>query len=229
MFIVSNDAEPYHVMRREIEIGFRLGEMCERMLVKHVVYSNVDYIYRVTGTRCSRYDGKGEIEYYLRSLDVPLTTLRLPLSFGYLISTFTPVKESNDTVFHGTVDAHLKFDGMFYGDVGQVVKLVFERPNIFIGKTIGLTADRISIEECVRTLSSLRRSELGEWRYEKLPMKEYQKDKRINREFATILDFHTSFGPIRDPQTTRALHPHIQTFSDYVKNSSDNIIKIFKL
>lgn len=51
VFIVTNDTEPALAMRREMEIGVKLAEMCERLQIKHVIYSAVDFVFRITGTR----------------------------------------------------------------------------------------------------------------------------------------------------------------------------------
>ena len=49
---------------------------------------------------------------------------------------------------------------------GPVVKLAFERPNIFIGKTIGLTVDRIDINKFVKQMEEVFKKQ--RWRYEKV-------------------------------------------------------------
>ena len=53
--------------------------------------------------------------------------------------------------------------------VGPVVKIAFERPNIFVGKTIGLTVDRIDINQFVEEIRDTFKddSEYG-WRYERV-------------------------------------------------------------
>lgn len=229
VFIVTNDAEPALPMRREMEIGVKLAEMCERLQIKHVIYSAVDYVFRITGNRCSKYDGKGEIEYEMRGMGLPLTVLKLPLSYDYLVNTLLPTRQGSDYVFTGIVDSKLDFDAMNYGDIGPVVKLAFERPNIFIGKTIGLTVDRIDIKKFITLIEDIFKEKKLTWRYEKLSWKEYQKDKKNNRELATLLDFHCNYAPLRDVRTTQALNPHVQTFSEYVNANQKRLSKLFKL
>ena len=51
---------------------------------------------------------------------------------------------------------------------GPVVKLAFERPNIFIGKTIGLTVDRIDINKFVQLMTEVFKETKIDWRYEKV-------------------------------------------------------------
>ena len=33
------------------QVGVKLAEMCERLRIKHVIYSAVDFVYRITGNR----------------------------------------------------------------------------------------------------------------------------------------------------------------------------------
>lgn len=227
VFIVTNDVEPLLAMRREMEVGVKLAEMCERLKIKHVIYSAVDFVFRITGNRCSRYDGKGEIEYQMKGMGLPLTVLKLPLSYDYLVNTLIPTRQGGDYVFTSIVDSKLDFDVMNYSDIGPVVKLAFERPNIFIGKTIGLTVDRIDINKFVKQMEEVFKKQ--RWRYEKLSWKEYQRDKRNNRELATLLDFHCNYAPLRDVRTMQALNPNVQTFSEYISANQKRLTKLFKL
>lgn len=58
---------------------------------------------------------------------------------------------------------------MNYADVGPVVRMIFERPNIFIGKNIGLAVDRIDIQTFVETMGKLLISGTRwGWRYEQV-------------------------------------------------------------
>jgi len=229
VFVVTNDVDPLLPMRREMEVGVKLAEMCERLQVKHVIYSAVDFVFRITGNRCSRYDGKGEIEYQMREMGLPLTVLKLPLSYDYLVNTLLPVRQGSEYVFTGIVDSKLDFDAMNYGDIGPVVKLAFERPNIFIGKTIGLTVDRIDINKFIQQIREIFKEMKLNWRYEKLSWKEYQKDKKNNRELATLLDFHCNYAPLRDVRTMQAMNPNVQTFSEYVSANQKRLTKLFKI
>ncbi|XP_063677113.1 nmrA-like family domain-containing protein 1 isoform X1 [Bolinopsis microptera] len=229
VFFVTNDIDPLLPMRREMEVGVKLAEMCERLRIKHVIYSAVDFVYRITGNRCSRYDGKGEIEYQMKGMGLPLTVLKLPLSYDYLVNTLIPTRQGSDYVFTGIVDSKLDFDVMNYSDIGPVVKLAFERPNIFIGKTIGLTVDRIDINKFVQLMTEVFKETKIDWRYEKLSWKEYQRDKKNNRELATLLDFHCNYAPLRDVRTMQALNPNVQTFSEYISANQKRLTKLFKL
>lgn len=51
---------------------------------------------------------------------------------------------------------------------GPVVKLAFERPNTFIGKTIGLTVDRIDLKKFVTNMEEVFKERKLSWRYERV-------------------------------------------------------------
>lgn len=228
-FIVTNDADPPLAMRREMEVGIRFAEFFQRLELKHVIYSTMDYVYRITGNRCPRYDGKGEIENEMRARELPLTVLKLPLSYEYLCNTFIPQRMGHEYVCSMTTESNLSFDAMNYSDVGPVVAVAFERPNVFIGKTIGLTVDSICLDTYVELLNQYFRTETCKFTYEKTTNREYQKNKKNNRELATILDFHCNYAPLRDPRTTIALNPHVQTFMEYIEANKSRLHKLFKL
>ena len=59
--------------------------------------------------------------------------------------------------------------------------------------------------------------------------REYQKDKKNNRELATLLDFHCNYAPLRDVRTMQALNPDIQTFAEYISANKSRLIKLFKI
>lgn len=60
-------------------------------------------------------------------------------------------------------------------------------------------------------------------------VKEYQKNKKNNRELASVLDFHCHYAPLRDVRTTQALNPNVQTFSEYIIANQSRLKKQFKV
>lgn len=67
-----------------------------------------------------------------------------------------------------TTESNLSFDAMNYGDVGPVVAIAFERPNVFVGKTIGLTVDSICLDKYVDLLNQNFKTETVNFAYEKV-------------------------------------------------------------
>ena len=62
----------------------------------------------------------------------------------------------------------IEFELISFTLTGPVVKLAFERPNIFIGKTIGLTVDRIDLNKFVQQIREVFKETKINWRYEQV-------------------------------------------------------------
>lgn len=74
--------------------GRRLADLSKRLGLQHVVYSGLENVKQLTKGRLEvlHFDGKGEVEEYFRTVNVPTTTIRLPFYYENFLSSFKPQK-----------------------------------------------------------------------------------------------------------------------------------------
>ncbi|OCT58252.1 hypothetical protein XELAEV_18002190mg [Xenopus laevis] len=94
-FVVTNFFDHFN-KDKEIEQGKRIADMSKRLGLKHVVFSGLENVKKLTGGKLEvlHFDGKGEVEEYFRAIGVPMTSVRLPFYFENLL-TFRPTKASD--------------------------------------------------------------------------------------------------------------------------------------
>ncbi|MBN3307506.1 NMRL1 protein, partial [Amia calva] len=145
-FLVTNFWEHFD-KSKEVQQGKMVADLAKKLGLKHVVYSGLENVNRITGGKLTvlHFDGKGEVEEYFRTISVPMTSVRLPFYFENFISFFKPTKTGPDTYSVGLPMGDVPMDGMSVADLGPVVLSILKSREEFVGKDIGLSADRLTV------------------------------------------------------------------------------------
>lgn len=132
-------------LEAEVRHGKTVADVAKAYGVEHLVYGSAG-IGRPTGI--GSWDSKLQVEAYVKTLGIPLTTLR-PMAFMDLMT---------DKAFYPAVSAwHLmpKLMGatrplpwLASSDVGIIAAKAFAAPGEFVGRDIRLASDVKSIDEC---------------------------------------------------------------------------------
>ncbi|XP_040858521.1 nmrA-like family domain-containing protein 1 [Ochotona curzoniae] len=95
-FLVTNFWE-YLDQEREVRQGKLMADVAKRLGLKHVVFSSLEYIHKLSGGRLtvSYFDAKGIMEEYFWSIGVPMTSVRVPPYFENFHKAAKPVKASD--------------------------------------------------------------------------------------------------------------------------------------
>lgn len=74
--------------------GKLVADIAKRLGLKHVVYSGLENVDRLSGGKLKvlHFDGKGEVEEYFWSIGVPTTSVRLAAYFENFLTMWKPVK-----------------------------------------------------------------------------------------------------------------------------------------
>ncbi|KAE8577533.1 hypothetical protein XENTR_v10022936 [Xenopus tropicalis] len=154
-FVVTNFWEHFN-KDKEIEQGKRIADVTKRLGLKHVVYSGLENVKKLTGGKLEvlHFDGKGEVEEYFRAIGVPMTSVRLPSYFENLLTFFRPTKASDGETYNLAIPmGDILLDGMSVSDLGPVVVSVLKCPAKYIGKDIGLSTDKLLVAQYADIMS----------------------------------------------------------------------------
>ncbi|XP_039592672.1 nmrA-like family domain-containing protein 1 isoform X1 [Polypterus senegalus] len=206
---------------REVTQGKAVGDLAKKVGVRHVVFSGLEDVNRLTGGRLqvSHFDGKGEVERHLRHISLPATCLRMPSYFENFIEHFRPQPEPRGGYRLGEYEipmADIPMDGMSVEDLGPVVVTILKNRSEYIGKDIGLSAERLTIQQYAEVLSrqlkrSIRAAEISPEEYEKLPFPGAQ-------DLANMFRFYR-MRPERDLNLTRRLNPVVLGFEEWLSRN----------
>ncbi|MBN3293480.1 NMRL1 protein, partial [Polypterus senegalus] len=219
-FFVTNFIE-HQQKALEVKQGQTAANVAKALGIKHFIYSSLQNVNRETGGKLQvpHFDGKGEVEEYLRDIGVPSTCLRLPAYFENFLSFFKPHNVPNKNVYTVAIPmGDVPLDGMAVEDFGPVVVSVLKHPNEYIGKDITLSTDLLTVDEYCAILSeclgkNIQNAKMSVEDYEKLgfPMAE---------ELANMFRYYM-MRPKRDIPLTMKLNPKAKNFKQWVTDNKD--------
>jgi uncharacterized protein YbjT (DUF2867 family) len=126
---------------REVRQGKALADAAKAAGVQHFVYSSVVSADQKTGI--PHFESKGEIEQHVRGMDLPFTILR-PAFFMQNWHNYT-----REPILHGTLPLPLSpqtpLQQISAEDIGAFAALVFQSPSKWLGQTMQLAGDEVTM------------------------------------------------------------------------------------
>jgi uncharacterized protein YbjT (DUF2867 family) len=150
-------------MEAEVEMGTTFVDAAGKAGIRHLVFSSV--VSADAGTGIPHFETKGRIEEHLRASKVPFTILR-PVFFmdNFLAPWILPgIREGKVTL---GVRANRKLQMIAVRDIGEFALEAFLRPKRFLGRTIGIAGDSLTIPEALEEISRVVEHRIL---YEELP------------------------------------------------------------
>ncbi len=207
------DAEK--AQEQEIAQGKRVGDACKKAGVKHVIYSGLEVVKDITGTPCPHFDAKGVIEKYLDKIGVPNTSTRYSFYLDNFSGMLRPQKQDDGT-YSLTLPMDGPMDGIGVEDSGPAVASIFTNPDEFIGKKIGFSGDRLTIQEYMDILGKITGKKI---KYNQVPQEQFATFFPGADDMAAMFDFYARGNPDRDRTLTKRLNPAVRTFEHWVTDN----------
>ncbi|XP_029432324.1 nmrA-like family domain-containing protein 1 isoform X2 [Rhinatrema bivittatum] len=219
-FLVTNFWE--HLSTdKEIEQGKLVADIAKSLDLKHVVFSGLENVKKLTKGQLEvpHFDGKGVVEEYFRAIGVPMTCVRLSFYYQNFLSYFLPQKTQDGTGYELALPmGDVPMDGFSVCDLGPVVVSVLKAPEQYIGKDIGLSAEKLTIEQYAAIMSK----HIGK------PLKDAKMsvDAFKNLGFPGAKELGNMFlfyqmKPDRNVAQTLHLNPKTQTFDQWMAQQKD--------
>ncbi|XP_051878438.1 nmrA-like family domain-containing protein 1 [Pristis pectinata] len=219
VFLVTDYWE-YMNKDKEAEQGKRVADISMKLGVKHIVFSGLENVKKLTNGKLDvpHFDGKGEIEDYFRELGAPMTSVRMPDYFENFLDTLKPVKSGKDCYVLDIPMEGIPLDGMSVRDLGGVVLAILKNPEEHIGKEIGLSTDKLTIEEYAAIMSKHTGKTIKD---SKIPVEDYTK---LNfpgaQELAKMFQFYMK-QPDRNKDLTLKLNPNAKSFDEWMSENKN--------
>nr|XP_042115568.1 nmrA-like family domain-containing protein 1 [Peromyscus maniculatus bairdii] len=216
-FVVTNFWD--HLSKeKEVCQGKLVADAAKRLGLKHVVYSGLENVDRLSGGKLKvlHFDGKGEVEEYFWSIGVPMTSIRLAAYFENFLTVWKPVKSSDGYYTLALPMGDVPMDGLSVADVGAIVSSIFASPEEFVGKAVGLSSEALTVQQYADVLSrtlgkDIRDAKITPEAYAKLGFPGAE-------ELANMFRFY-QMKPDRDIKLTHRLNPQIRSFSQFISEN----------
>lgn len=223
VFIVTNFWEHFDE-KKEIQQGTNAINACKKANVKHIVFSGLEKVKDIIGKPCPHFDGKGEVEDYLKGTGVPYTIVRYSMYCENFLNAFPflgyrPAGEGTDgytitTCMKGEVDVVSPLH------MGPAIVSIFQQPDKYQGKTIGLSSDRMTVEEFIEIVSNVVGKKI---QVKQISVEEYGKLGFPGAmDLAAMFDFYAKCNPDRDIKLTKELNPTTPSFKTWAAENKAN-------
>ncbi|XP_011889769.1 PREDICTED: putative nmrA-like family domain-containing protein ENSP00000305954 [Cercocebus atys] len=204
---------------KEVFQGKLVADTAKHLGLKHVVYSGLENVKRLTDGKLQvpHFDSKGEVEEYFWSIGIPMTSVRVAAYFENFLTAWRPVKASDGDYYTLAVPmGDVPMDGISVADIGAVVSNIFNSPEEFLGKAVGLSAEALTVQQYADVLSKVlgkkvRDAKITPEVFEKLGFP-------AAKEIADMCRFY-QMKPDRDVKLTHRLNPKVKSFSQFISEN----------
>jgi uncharacterized protein YbjT (DUF2867 family) len=199
-------------MEIEIQRGERVASAAQKMGVQHLVYGSAGPGHTHTGIE--QWDAKIEITQAMKSLGLPLTTLR-PMAFMELMTDPSYYPSSSTWYIWPKLSGwDCQIPWISVQDVGAIAAKVFAQPETYVGQDIPLAADVQSLAAC----RSLYQEICGQYPSRR-PMPLFLFELFVGKDIPKMWRWLRTHAIQVDTHQTRQIHPEAMTVRTWLGRS----------
>jgi uncharacterized protein YbjT (DUF2867 family) len=215
-----------------------IAEAAKAAGVKHVVWSTLEDTRKLMSPddkrmpmlqekyRVPHFDAKAEADAYFSGLPVTRLVTSYYWDNLYLFG-LAPKKGEDGTLSWAFPMGNAKLVGIAAEDIGKVAYGIFKAGDEYIGKTVGIYGEALTIEQMGNTLSKVLG--VGSIVYNAVDADAYRGfgfpgADELGNMFQVYRDFEDQVLGVRDLETTRKLNPALQTYEQFVAKHKDAIL-----
>ncbi|XP_042310785.1 nmrA-like family domain-containing protein 1 [Sceloporus undulatus] len=214
-FVVTTFSHDFN-KEEESRQGKNTAEAAKGQGLKHVVFSGLDHVEKLTGGRLKvpYFDSKGEAEARYQELGVPFTSVRMPVYFENFFNYNRPLKEPGKNAYTLAIPmGDTPLHAMSVSDLGIIVLNIFKAPVVYIGKLINLSVEALTVRRYAHILSQCLGKDIQD---AKISVEAYEQlaPKPVADMFR-YLQLKTNY----DQTTTHQLNPRAKSFQQWVEEN----------
>jgi uncharacterized protein YbjT (DUF2867 family) len=205
--------------------------------VKHVIWSTLEDTRKLMDAsdkrmpmlqekyRVPHFDAKAEADAYFAGL--PVTYLVTSFYWDNLYMFGLAPKKDDTGVYNWTFPmANSKLAGIAVEDIGKVAYGIFKAGSQYIGKTVGITGENLTINEMGEKLST--GLGIGPVKYNAVEANTYRSfgfpgADEMGNMFQVYCEFEKQVCGARSADVARQLNPQLQTFDQWLAKNKSRI------
>ncbi len=207
VFSVQNFWE--HGYDNEVAQGKNIAEAAKEAGVKHFVYSSVASSDENTGL--VHFDSKWEIEKYIKKLGLPYTIIRPVFFMENFEGWFAPQEKEGKLSIIMAMPKDKKLQMIAVDDVGAIASIVFSNPDKYLGKTLTIAGDELTIPDVAAAYSSVLNKDVA---FNELPLDALRAN---SKEMADMFGWFTDKGYSADIKSVKNMHAGLKDFGTWLK------------
>lgn len=215
---------------REYEQGKNLIDAVADSGVQHFVLSTLPYAKKISnGTlEVPHFDMKGMLEEYARGRNPGTTFVHIAYYFENFLTWFAPRKQPDGTYAFGFPQGDTPLAGVAVDDIGGVVAVLFEHPERYKARTVGIVGDDLPPKTYAEAMTRV----LGEKVvYNYVPREVFASFGFPGAaDLANMFEFNRLYIPSRraDLEESRALYSQMQTFEAWLGANRDRLLSVLQ-
>ncbi|XP_035684811.1 nmrA-like family domain-containing protein 1 [Branchiostoma floridae] len=211
----------------EIKQGKAAADAAKAAGVQHVVLSSLDAVKKTMGFPCPMYDAKAEIEEYMKSIGLPLTAIKFPPYFDNYLSLKLITKLEDGTFEIGYCMEGVAMHGISVPDAGFAIRAIFKNKDEWLGKTVGFSGDKLTIQQQADILSKhltpyvFKPTQMTSDAFSQLPFPGA-------KDVGDMFKFYRLGNPAHDVELTRQLYPGTRSLDQWVQDNKETLLSALK-
>lgn len=172
------------------------------------------------------FDGKGASDIFFTEANLPTTFLRTSFYWDNFINFGMGPKKAEDGNYYFAFPMDdKKLPGMSAEDIGKCAYGIFKKGSEFIGKTVGITGEKLSGDEMAAKLSiALGKNVI----FNNVSPEAYRNfgfpgADDLGNMFQFNRDFNHDFNTTRSEKISKELNPELQSFDKWISNNASRI------
>lgn len=236
VYVVTNFWEHFSG-EKEKQQAKNAADACKAVGVKHVIWSTLEDTRNLMKPddkrmpmlqekfRVPHFDAKAEANSYFAGL--PTTFLVTSFYWDNLYSFGLAPKKGDDGQYSWTFPmGNSKLAGIAAEDIGKVAYGIFKAGQQYIGKTVGIVGENLTIEEMGQKIS--KSMGVGPVKYNAVDADAYRGfgfpgADEMGNMFQMYRDFEKEVTGARSVDTARQLNPQLQNFDQFLAKNKSKI------
>ncbi len=215
---------------KEYEQGKNLVDAVAASNIKHFVFSTLPNAKKISDGKIEvpHFDIKAKLEEYSRGLGLHVTFVHPAFYFENFLSYFPPQKQEDGTFAFGFPQGDTLLAGIAIEDLGGVVTAIFDKPDDFKDKTVGVVGDDLPPKKYAEIMTRVLKKTVV---YNYIPREVFAKfDFPGADDLANMFEFNRLYIPNRkgDLEESRKLYPKMQTFESWLTTNKEKFKDILK-
>ena len=235
-FCVTNFWEHFSAEKEKAQAS-NMAAAAAKAGLKHVIWSTLEDTRKLMPAgdtrmpmlqgkyRVPHFDGKAEANEYFKGL--PVTFLVTSFYWDNLYMFGMAPKKGDDGVYGWTFPmGNKRLPGMAAEDIGKVAYAIFKSGQKYIGKTVGIAGENLTLSEMSDKLS--KALGVGQIKYTAVEPDAYRAfgfpgADEMGNMFQVYRDFEHEVVGARSTSLARTLNPELQTFEQWIARNKSRI------
>ena len=215
---------------KEYPQGKNLIDAVAAEKVRHFVFSSLPHAKEISGGKLSvpHLDMKAKLEEYARTLDIPTTFVHVAFYYENFLNFFPPQHGDNGSYVFSFPQGETPLAGVAVEDIGGVVAQIFNQPENFVGKVIGIVGDDLKPVDYADQMSKSLGKKIV---YNYVPRDVFASFGFPGAEdLANMFEFNRLYIPNQtaELEESRRLYPKIRSFDQWLTDNKDMLAAVLK-